>query len=182
VGIIEPRKNQGFLLDVAEALWAEGQDFDLHIVGRVNPHFGEPIVRRIEAARARGRPVIYEGAITDEALAKRYRESWACVFPTIAEGCGLPLLEALRCGTPCVASDLPSIRENAAGGGCALLAPNDLAAWKEVVGRLLTDAPERARLESEAAGRSAALPTWSGTARAVEAALALVESAGVRAS
>src|SRR4051812_15753681 len=39
-GILEPRKNQSFLLEVCDALWSEGLAFTLHIVGRVNPHFG----------------------------------------------------------------------------------------------------------------------------------------------
>lgn len=168
VGIIEPRKNQGFLLDVAETLWSEGLEFDLHVVGRVNPHFGKPIVSRMEALRAKRGGLIYGGAIGDEALAKLYRESWACVFPTIAEGCGLPLLEALRFGTPCIASNLPSIEENASGGGCVLLPPNDQNAWLAGLRRVLKDPNWRAQLEAAAASRYASLPMWSGTARGLK--------------
>lgn len=171
VGIVEPRKNQSFLAEVAEALWTEGVEFELHVVGRVNPHFGEPIVKQFEALRAKGRALVYEGAVTDEALAKLYRESWACVFPTMAEGCGLPLLEALRFGTPCVASDLPSISENAGGGGAVLLTPNDRLQWISTLRRVLTDAAWRAQLEAEAARRYADLPLWAGTARTVLQAL-----------
>src|SRR5690606_13491487 len=53
VGIIEPRKNQGFLLEVCDALWSEGLDFELDLVGRVNPHFGPPILRQLKALQRR---------------------------------------------------------------------------------------------------------------------------------
>ena len=49
VGILEPRKNQVLLLDVAETLWREGLDFELNLVGRVNPHFGRPLEKRVKA-------------------------------------------------------------------------------------------------------------------------------------
>lgn len=49
VGIVEPRKNQTFLLDVAESLWAQGITFELHLVGRVNPHFGREIVKQVSS-------------------------------------------------------------------------------------------------------------------------------------
>ncbi len=49
VGIIEPRKNQAFLLHVCDALWTAGLNFELHVVGRVNPHFGAPIVAVLPA-------------------------------------------------------------------------------------------------------------------------------------
>jgi glycosyltransferase involved in cell wall biosynthesis len=58
VGILEPRKNQMFLLDVCEALWAEGVDFELHLVGRVNPHFGRPVAARLKAMRKPSRGCI----------------------------------------------------------------------------------------------------------------------------
>ena len=53
VGIVEPRKNQGFLLDVCEALWRDRVDFDVHIVGRVNPHFGAPLEKRFRQTQKR---------------------------------------------------------------------------------------------------------------------------------
>ena len=51
VGILEPRKNQALLLQAFAELWREGVRFDLHIVGRVNPHFGGPILDRLKLLR-----------------------------------------------------------------------------------------------------------------------------------
>ena len=170
VGIVEPRKNQGFLLDVAETLWGEGLAFELHVVGRVNPHFGAPLVARMKALRRRFAGMQFHEATSDATVARLYATTRATVFPTIAEGCGLPLLESLWMGVPCVGSDLSVLRENAARGGCVLVAPNDPAAWLAALRRVLTDDAEHARLAQEAATR--ALPTWAATAQALRAALA----------
>ena len=163
VGILEPRKNQLFLLDVCEELWASGMAFELHIVGRVNPHFGAPVVARIKSAKKRYPGLQYHEAARDDVLAGLYGSVRATIFPTIAEGCGLPLLESLWHGVPCVCSDLPVLRENADGGGCLALAPNDRVVWREGIRALLTDDGLYTRLAAEAASRS--LPTWGEAAR-----------------
>lgn len=162
VGIVEPRKNQPFLLDVAEGLWGEGLDFDLHVVGRVNPHFGRPIAERMLRLQRRERRFRYHQATSDEILRRLYSEACAVVFPTIAEGCGLPLLEALWRGVPCVCSDLPVLRENADAGGCVSVPVGDQARWAAALRRLLGDEAGRTRLQQEAVTRP--LPRWADTA------------------
>ena len=169
VGILEPRKNQAFLLDVCEELWREGLKFDLHFVGRVNPHFGRPLVARIESLRKVFPSLRYHEAASDADVAKLYASARASVCPTIAEGCGLPLLESLWMGVPCVCSDLPVLRENADGGGCLPVAVNDRAAWKAALRRVLTDDVWHANLTTEATTRP--LPTWTEAARTIRRAL-----------
>lgn len=170
LGIVEPRKNQRFLLEVARSLWDEGLRFELHVVGRVNPHFGGPIRDALRRA-ARVYPCLhYHGAMDDAALARLLAGARAVVFPTIAEGCGLPLLEALWRGVPCVASDLAVLRENAEGGGCRLVAVNDAAAWRAALREVLVDEGVWRRLAAEAARRS--LPRWRDTADALRKDLA----------
>jgi glycosyltransferase involved in cell wall biosynthesis len=159
IGILEPRKNQLFLLDVCASLWAEGLAFELNIVGRVNPHFGKPVLARIEALRRAGARAKHHQALSDEKVLELYRAATASVFPTIAEGCGLPPLESLWLGVPCICSDLPVLRENVDGGGCVPVALNDLQAWKAAIRRVLTDAEWAARLRSEAEAR--VVPTWA---------------------
>ena len=170
VGILEPRKNQLFLLDVCEALWAAGAKFTLHLAGRVNPHFGAPVVAKVKALRQAGRPVRHHEGIGDAALAQLYASARATVCPTLAEGCGLPLLESLWEGVPCVCSDLPVLRENADGGGCVPVALTDAAAWSGALRRVLTDDASWRALADQAASRN--LPTWAESARALQAALA----------
>jgi glycosyltransferase involved in cell wall biosynthesis len=165
VGIIEPRKNQGFLVDVAEALWRDGVDFDLHVVGRVNPHFGEPIVRKIRAAAKRERRLQLHLAAADAKLRELYSAARGVVFPTIAEGCGLPVLEALWRGVPAVCSDLPVLRELTEAGGCLTPRVNDLEDWRGQLARLLTERSHAQQLAAVAVARP--LPTWAGAGRAL---------------
>lgn len=169
VGILEPRKNQLFLLDACEALWAARVHFTLHLVGRVNPHFGAPVVARVKSLRRAGRAVRHHEGVGDAALAQLYASARATVFQTIAEGCGLPLLESLWQAVPCVCSDLPVLRENADGGGCVPVALNDATAWAGALRRVLTDDAAWRTLADQAASRR--LPTWAESARALQVAL-----------
>lgn len=169
VGIVEPRKNQAFILEVCEDLWGEGLRFNLNIVGRVNPHFGAPIVARIKELRRKHSGLIYHEAASDAVLAQLYGSVRATLCPTITEGCGLPLLESLWRGVPCVCSDLPVLRENADGGGCVPVRLNDRAAWRVALAKLLTDEAEYARLSREAVIRG--LPTWAEAGQLLRTAL-----------
>ena len=169
VGILEPRKNQAFLLDVCEELWREGLRFELHVVGRVNPHFGAPLVARIQSLARTIPSLRYHATASDAEVAALYATVRASVFPTIAEGCGLPLLESLWMGVPCVCSDLPVLRENADGGGCLTAAPDDRSAWKAALQRVLTNDALHAKLAAEAVSRP--LPTWTEAAQTLRRAL-----------
>ena len=169
VGILEPRKNQAFLLEVCEELWGEGLRFELHVVGRVNPHFGQPLVARLKALRKKFPGLRFHEAASDAEVTQLYATARASVFPTITEGCGLPLLESLWMGVPCVCSDLPVLRENADGGGCLPVALNDRAAWRDALRRILTDNALHTRLTREATTRP--LPTWSDAAQTLRRAL-----------
>jgi glycosyltransferase involved in cell wall biosynthesis len=98
-------------------------------------------------------------AADDAVVAQLYATARATIFPTIAEGCGLPLLESLWMGVPCVCSDLPVLRENADAGGCVPVPCNDHAAWQAALRSILADDVRHARLTQEAKSRS--LPTWA---------------------
>jgi glycosyltransferase involved in cell wall biosynthesis len=168
VGILEPRKNQGFLLDVCEELWGGGLDFELHVVGRVNPHFGAPLAARLKSLQHSHHGLLHFHEAADDALlARLFATVRATVFPTLAEGCGLPLLESLWMGVPCVCSDLPVLRENADAGGCLTATLNDRAAWVATLRRVLTDDTLLTRLTAEATTRL--LPTWRDAAATLTA-------------
>ncbi|MDF9827501.1 glycosyltransferase involved in cell wall biosynthesis [Ereboglobus sp. PH5-10] len=169
VGALEPRKNQNFLLDVCEALWDEGLQFEMNFVGRVNEEFGEPIKSRIKTMRKKYRGLHLHESASDDAMLALYTKCRAALFPTIAEGCGLPPLEALWMGLPCVCSDLPVLREYTNSGGCVTAPVNHAAAWKAVLRRILTDETELTRLRSEVLARP--LPTWADAAAQVRKSL-----------
>ena len=169
IGILEPRKNQTFLLDVCESLWRDGLAFDLHLVGRANPHFGKPVVAKIKKLQKKWEGLHYHEAASDEEMIALYRDTRASVFPTLAEGCGLPLLESLWSGVPCICSDLPVLRENAGGGGCVPIAPNDFDGWCNALRQVLTDAAHHRELVNAAVARP--LPRWADTAKSLLARL-----------
>jgi glycosyltransferase involved in cell wall biosynthesis len=127
------------------------------------------VAERIAALCKRGRNVTHHEGVGDEALLKLYREARATVFPTIAEGCGLPVLESLWMGVPCVCSDLPVLRENADGGGCAVAAVDDKGAWTLALRRAITDDAWVETLRAGAGRR--VLPTWAQTAAQLVAGL-----------
>jgi glycosyltransferase involved in cell wall biosynthesis len=77
----------------------------------------------------------------------------------LAEGCGLPVLESLWRGVPCLASDLPAHREHAAGGGCRLIPAGDEEAWTAGLRALLDDPAATTALRQAAGSRE--LPTWA---------------------
>lgn len=170
VGILEPRKNQTFLLDVSERLWRSGLAFELHLVGRVNPLFGRPILGRIRELQRTWRCLHYHGEADDALLRRLYGEACISVFPTLAEGCGLPLLESLWQGVPCVCSDLPVLRENADGGGCLAVTPGDAEAWSRALRSVLAEGGGYPALAAAAAGRR--LPTWAEAAERILSRLA----------
>lgn len=169
VGIIEPRKNQTLLLDVAERLHARGVAATFHFVGRVNPHFGEPIVARLRSLARHGAGVKFHGVLDDAAMRGLEARCRAALFPSRAEGNGLPVLEALWRGLPCLCSDLAPLLENARGGGCVVLPGDDVEAWTARISELLADDRAVDALGQEAALR--ALPTWTDSAEAVLAEL-----------
>ncbi len=169
VGILEPRKNQAFLLEVCDELWREGLGFELHLVGRVNPHFGKAVERQVKTLQRKHAGLRHHAAADDAMLARLFTDVRATVFPTRAEGCGLPLIESLWHGVPCVCSDLPVLRENASGGGCVAVPLDDKAAWKAALRSLLTDDAEQARLAAKAATRD--LPTWTDAAKTLQVGL-----------
>ena len=165
LGILEPRKNQSFLIEVCAELWEEGLAFDLHLVGRANPHFGGPILAQIKALRKKWPGLHHHAAADDAAVARLFASARASACPTIAEGGALPLLESLWRGVPCLASDLPALRESAAAGGCLLLPMGEAAAWKSALRSVLSDDALQGRLVAEATARP--LPTWSEAAAAL---------------
>ncbi len=166
LGIIEPRKNPLFLAETCARLWRAGQRFELHFAGRVNPHFGKPLESSLRRLSREFPALKLHRAPSDTRLAELLASSHALLFPSLAEGCGLPLLEALWRGLPCLASDLPALRENASAGGCLLLPPDDTAAWETALTRILSSTTELSTLSSQARARP--LPSWSDTARELQ--------------
>jgi len=170
VGILEPRKNQELLLDVWDALARSRADCPtLHLVGRVNPHFGKDLLKRVQRMQKRGGKVLYHEGLDDAAMRALYERCALAVFPSIAEGCGLPVLEALWMGLPVLCSPLPSHRESAVFGGVKVLPDWDPESWVSALDALM-ESPEQG---NQVFGQvnQASLPRWAGSAEAIISAL-----------
>ncbi|MDR2863844.1 MAG: glycosyltransferase [Puniceicoccales bacterium] len=169
VGILEPRKNQSFLLDVCAGLWDAGNDFQLNLVGRSNTETGAAVVDKVRRMEARYPGLHYFQKMDDAGLHALYGRTRAAVFPTLAEGFGLPVAEALWMGLPCLCSDLPVLREQADGGGCATAPAGDAGAWSALLRRALTDDAWAVALRD--AARRRAIAVWRDTAAQVRGVL-----------
>jgi len=97
-------------------------------------------------------------ALPDDLLWAAYRLARCMVFPSLNEGFGLPVAEALAIGTPVITSDFGSMREIAAEGGALLVDPRDDADLRQAMRILICDDDVHARLSQEAAMRSTR--TW----------------------
>jgi glycosyltransferase involved in cell wall biosynthesis len=103
--------------------------------------------------RAAGHPVETLTTVTDDLLWAAYRVSHCLVFPSLNEGFGLPVAEALASGTPVVTSAFGSMAEIAADGGAVLVDPRDDASLVDGLERVLTDPQLYADLRAAAAAR-----------------------------
>lgn len=114
-------------------------------------------------------------------LASLYRRASLVVLPSDREGFGLPVVEAMACGTPVVSSDLPVFRE-VGGAVVRLCSPNDMSGWSRTIAGLLDelDSPgTRAELR-RACVRQAARFTWEGYAEAMSRVYRAVAHVGSR--
>jgi glycosyltransferase involved in cell wall biosynthesis len=149
VSTIEPRKNLGVLLDAYARLRARGAyDGALVVVGRVGWK-AESIVPRL---RAPG--VHHLDYVAPSQLASIYRNAELFVFPSIYEGFGFPLLEAMAYGVPSIAAHSSSLPE--IGGDAALyFDPTDARALESQIEQVLTDAALRRQLAEAGIARAA---------------------------
>ena len=111
----------------------------------------------LELARREGVEVRHLGYVDD--LPALYRAATALVFPSLAEGWGAPVVEAMACGCPVAASDAGAVTE--AAGGAALLFPSDdVAAMADAIRRVTGDDGLREQLRGRGLERAARL-TWA---------------------
>jgi alpha-1,3-rhamnosyl/mannosyltransferase len=95
------------------------------------------------------------GFVPEDDLPRLLRGARLLVFPSLFEGFGLPVAEALASGCPVLASDIPPLREMA-GEAARLVTPGDVTAWTEALGALWDDAGARARLTEAGRARATA--------------------------
>jgi glycosyltransferase-like protein len=170
VGGVEPRKGTLHAFRALSRLRREGVDAVLAVVGGhsfqdYTAYRDDALARLPGLGLVLGRDVVLLGTVSETELAGWYHAADALAFPSVKEGWGLVVLEAMSTGLPVVASDLPVFREYLVDGVDALLpAVADDAALARAMRRLVTDAGLRERLR---AGGSRLLPRFGWAASAL---------------
>jgi len=169
LGTLEPRKNVEALVAACERLWGRRRSRpDLVLAGGAGWKTAG-LHRRIVRSAYRDK-IHVAGYAARDAARELYRAAEAFAYPSLAEGFGLPILEAMACGIPVVASTADALVE--VGGDAALYAPprsaDELAVALE---RALEDEPLRARLRDAGPLRAARF-TWDDAAEKTAAAIA----------
>ncbi len=167
VGTIEGRKNHLALLEASETLWAEGVKFELQLLGLARADTAGRALAKIAALQQAGRPLLYRGAAAEAGLHAAYRACTFTVYPSFTEGFGLPVIESLQHGKPCICSALGALGESARGGGGIALPSVDPASLAAAMRRMLQSPGETTALA--AAARARIFPSWTDCAQQLTA-------------
>ncbi len=153
VGTIEPRKNHAWLISAFDRYWEKGGQAKLVLVGRAGWDC-DAIEQRIERHGVYGTRLFWLKDADDDEVQYMYRHARAMLYGSLAEGFGLPIIEALHQGTDVLASDTPIHRE--VGGKNVTYFALDLL--EDLVQKIHTfaDSPKPAPTD-----RLPSAPTWN---------------------
>jgi glycosyltransferase involved in cell wall biosynthesis len=167
IATLEPRKNLAHLVSAFGILAAKHPDFRLVIAGRdgpARPAVDRAIARLASDARDR---VVLAGQVDDAGRRALLDSARVLAYPSIYEGFGFPLLEAMSASVPVVAARAGSIPE-VAGDAALLMEPTDERGLAEALERVITDDALRAQLIARGHDR-VGMFSWAATARALAA-------------
>ncbi len=164
LGTLEPRKNLERLLQ-AFALWRSrhpGQEDVVLVLAGARGWFYESVFRRSESLGLT-RVVRFPGYLPPEELPLWYGAATVFVYPSLFEGFGLPVLEAMACGTPVLCSDTASLGE-VVGDAAWKVPPEDTEALAQGLAGLLSDPGLRTQLAGRGLARARRF-SWQRTAQ-----------------
>ena len=170
VGTIEPRKNLSRLLDALQRLRQKGDDARLVMVGSKGWLY-EGFFRRLEELQL-GDAVLLPGYVPDADLPAVYSAATLCVLPSLYEGFGLSVLEAMACGTAVVCSRASSLPE-VSGDAARYFDPTDVDEMAEAIETVWHDEALRAEMGRRGLAQAARF-SW---ARAAEETMAVYQRA-----
>ena len=157
VGTIEPRKNQVMLLEAFNAVCRRHPDLDvtLNLIGHTHPKVAGAVDKLVKA-----NPLVRRHPyLSDEEVVGLYKECAFSAFPSVEEGYGLPIIESLWFGKPCLCAEFGSMREIAKAGGCLTVDTRSPKALERGLERMILDRDLRLRLAQDALDRP--LRTWA---------------------
>ena len=167
VGTVEPRKNVLMAASVVARVRQEGRDLRMVIVGRRGWVTDAEVeaLRELQLAGA----VVWPGYVTDHQRDALYAEASALLLPSVYEGFGMPLVEAMAAGVPCCCSAIP-IFDEVAGDAAIRLNPAEPDDWVYALEELMDTPTLAERLRSAGLARAARY-SQDETRRAFELAL-----------
>lgn len=159
VSTVEPRKNHRRLIEACIALKRRRPDlkWQLDLVGNRYAG-GEELANHVTAACKKHPEIRWLGVVDDQTLIDLYTRADFTVYPSLIEGFGVPIVESLAFGKPCICSDGGVMAELAAGGGCLTTDVHSTEALSEAIERLICDATLLGELSEQA--RSRPVRTW----------------------
>jgi glycosyltransferase involved in cell wall biosynthesis len=163
LGVLEPRKNHERLLQAFNAVCARRPDLDLRLT-LIGNHY-PAVLRKIERLMRENPRIEFARTLPDEDVFARYRDCHFTAFASVEEGYGLPIVESLWFGTPCLCANFGAMAEAAVGGGCLTIDTRSVTEFARSIELLATDADLRRRLAQEAATRP--MRSWRDYAEAV---------------
>lgn len=164
LGTLEPRKNLPTLLEAYAAL-DPGERLPLILAGGKGWDY-DAIFSTISRYNL-GNAVTLPGYLPTDELPLWYNAAEAFIYPSMFEGFGLPLLEALACGTPVIASNTSSLPEVVGAAGLSV-PPRDVSAWIAALRRAAEDADWRSAARERGIEQAARF-SWQNTAQATVA-------------
>jgi glycosyltransferase involved in cell wall biosynthesis len=154
VSTFEARKNHSTLLEAFVQANSSLQcpNLFLHLVGDRYKN-ANSLARQVQAG-VRGNPnTAWHGSVTNDALASLYKECAFTVYPSLMEGFGLPILESLWHGRPCICANFGAMAETARGGGCLTVDVREADKLAEAMVSLSTRADLHEKLAAEISNR-----------------------------
>lgn len=143
VSTLEPRKGHWVLLDAMEVLWARGIDANCLFIGRIGWNV-EELAQRLRRHRERSRRLFHLTDASDSDVAQAYAHASVTAYPSLAEGLGLPIIEAELSGCPVVCTDIPVFRE-VAGPETTLFSPRTGEALADALAPYVGPVPSERR-------------------------------------
>lgn len=161
VGTVQPRKNIARLIQAYIAARAQGTiSAKLLVVGRAAWQHTD--IHRMAIESGYGQDIVFTGYLPDNVLAALYRRCQVFVYPSLYEGFGLPVLEAMACDAPVITSNCSSLPE-VAGDAAILIDPYSVSDLRTAIERV-ADSKELRQSLRERGKRRAKSYSWSETA------------------
>ena len=164
VSNFSPRKNVEAVINAFDIFRKAGKGEHVLLLAGRRLYLTREIDRAVESSPY-GKDILFTGSVTRDVLRRLYGAAEALAFVPWFEGFGIPVVEAQRCGTPCILSDSSSLPE-VSGSAALCVSPADAGAIAEAMARLVSDEALRRRLAAEGHLNSMRY-TWENTATAM---------------